>query len=85
MVNIEKHISYWKNGAEEDFEVADQLIRSGKIRHGLFFLHLTLEKISKPMSAATAKISLQDYTILQDLQNCLELPLGRKIPIFLQK
>jgi hypothetical protein len=27
--------------------VADQLIRSGKIRHGLFFLHLTLEKILK--------------------------------------
>jgi len=47
MVNIEKHISYWKNGAEEDFQVADQLIKSGKIRHGLFFLHLALEKILK--------------------------------------
>jgi len=47
MVNIDKHISYWKSSAEEDFQVADQLIRSGKIRHGLFFLHLTLEKILK--------------------------------------
>ncbi len=47
MVNIEKHVSYWKNGAEEDFEVADQLIRSNRIRHGLFFLHLTLEKVLK--------------------------------------
>jgi len=47
MVNIDKHISYWKSGADEDFQVADQLIRSGKIRHGLFFLHLTLEKILK--------------------------------------
>ncbi len=47
MVNIEKHISHWRNGADEDFEVANQLIRSGKIRHGLFFLHLTLEKILK--------------------------------------
>ena len=47
MVNIDKHISYWQGGAEEDFEVADQLIESGKIRHGLFFLHLTLEKILK--------------------------------------
>jgi len=26
MVNIDKHISHWKNGAEEDFEVADHLI-----------------------------------------------------------
>lgn len=47
MVNIDKHISYWKSGAEEDFQVADQLIKSGRIRHGLFFLHLTLEKILK--------------------------------------
>ena len=47
MVNIDKHISHWKNGAEEDFEVADHLIKSGKIRHGLFFLHLSLEKILK--------------------------------------
>ena len=47
MVNIDKHISYWQGGAEEDFEVAGQLIESGKIRHGLFFLHLTLEKILK--------------------------------------
>lgn len=47
MVNIEKHVSYWKNGGEEDLQVADQLIKSGKIRHGLFFLHLALEKILK--------------------------------------
>jgi len=47
MVNINKHISYWKSGAKEDFQVADQLIKSGRIRHGLFFLHLTLEKILK--------------------------------------
>ena len=47
MVNIEKHVLYWRNSAEEDFEAAIQLIGSNKIRHGLFFLHLTLEKILK--------------------------------------
>jgi len=47
VVNVEKHILHWQSGAEEDFEVAIQLIESGKIRHGLFFLHLTLEKILK--------------------------------------
>lgn len=47
MVNIDKHISYWRKGADEDFEVATQLVDSGKIRHGLFFLHLSLEKIIK--------------------------------------
>jgi HEPN domain-containing protein len=47
MVNIEKHISHWRDGAEEDLEVANQLIDSGKLRHGFFFLHLALEKILK--------------------------------------
>lgn len=47
MVNIAKHISYWQNGADEDWDVAIQLIASDKIRHGLFFLHLALEKILK--------------------------------------
>jgi HEPN domain-containing protein len=47
MMDIEKHIAHWLTGAEEDFEVAGQLIQSKKIRHGLFFLHLTLEKILK--------------------------------------
>ncbi|VAW30804.1 hypothetical protein MNBD_CHLOROFLEXI01-5103 [hydrothermal vent metagenome] len=49
MVDIDKHIAHWQNGAAEDFEVAEQLIKSGKVRHGLFFLHLTLEKILKAL------------------------------------
>jgi HEPN domain-containing protein len=49
MVDIDKHIAHWQTGAAEDFEVAEQLIKSGKVRHGLFFLHLTLEKILKAL------------------------------------
>jgi len=67
MVNIDKHISHWRNGAEEDFEVADQLIRSGKIRHGLFFLHLTLEKILK------AHVCLNSGDIAPNLHNLSRL------------
>ncbi|MBF0376358.1 MAG: HEPN domain-containing protein [Desulfamplus sp.] len=47
MVNIEKHIAHWKDGAIEDWDVSKQLINSGKTRHGLFFTHLALEKILK--------------------------------------
>lgn len=47
MVNIDKHILHWQNGAKEDLEVAKQLLASDKIRHGLFFLHLAMEKIIK--------------------------------------
>ena len=40
-------MKYWRNGAAEDREVAQELIVSGRVRHGLFFAHLTLEKLLK--------------------------------------
>jgi HEPN domain-containing protein len=66
MVNIEKHVSYWRNSAEEDFEVAKQLIDSDKIRHGLFFLHLTLEKIIKShVSLSTGDIAPRIHNLVR--------------------
>lgn len=47
MVNIEKQIEHWRTGAKEDLAVALQLVSQGKIRHGLFFAHLSLEKTLK--------------------------------------
>lgn len=47
MIDIEKQITYWSTGAEEDWAVAKNLIADESIRHALFFAHLTLEKILK--------------------------------------
>jgi HEPN domain-containing protein len=47
MVDIDKQIQYWRNGADEDWAVAQELFNSGKIRHGLFIAHLALEKSLK--------------------------------------
>ena len=47
MLDIEKQIKYWCSGAVEDWEVACNLVEQGRIRHGLFFVHLTLEKVLK--------------------------------------
>lgn len=47
MIDINKQIIYWKEGASEDFEVARELILNKRSRHGLFFVHLALEKIIK--------------------------------------
>ncbi len=47
MVDPGKQIVYWRSGAEEDWEVAADLIRLGRLRHGLFFAHLALEKLLK--------------------------------------
>lgn len=46
-MNVEKQVAHWLKSAKEDWEVADQLLQSGKIRHGLFFVHLTVEKTMK--------------------------------------
>ncbi|MDD5090335.1 MAG: HEPN domain-containing protein [Candidatus Wallbacteria bacterium] len=47
MVDIEKQTAYWISGAGEDLEVALKLVSDGRIRHGLFFAHLSLEKYLK--------------------------------------
>ena len=53
MVDIDKQISYWKESADEDWAVAQQLLGSGRTRHGLFFAHLTLEKMLKALVCKT--------------------------------
>ena len=47
MMNILKQTEYWVRNAEEDFEVGSNLIKAGKTRHGLFFVHLAMEKMLK--------------------------------------
>lgn len=45
--NIEKQIQYWKTTALSDFETAEILIDKNKLLQGLFFCHLTIEKLLK--------------------------------------
>lgn len=47
MIDIKNQIAYWCNGAREDWSVAQELVDSGRTRHGLFFAHLALEKLLK--------------------------------------
>jgi HEPN domain-containing protein len=47
MINVQKQIDYWINGAEDDILSADLLIREKRILHGLFFCHLVIEKAIK--------------------------------------
>lgn len=47
MIDIEKQIAYWRDGSVEDWQVAQELIDNGRMRHGLFFAHLSLEKLLK--------------------------------------
>ena len=47
MIDIEKRVAFWRDGAAEDWEVAWELVSSRRVRHGLFFAHLALEKLLK--------------------------------------
>lgn len=47
VIDIDKHVVYWRQGAAEDWAVAHELLANGRIRHGLFFAQLALEKLLK--------------------------------------
>ena len=42
-----EQIKYWLQIAEEDWEVAQELLKSKRYAHTLFFFHLTIEKLLK--------------------------------------
>lgn len=47
MIDADKQSAYWRKGADEDWEAGKELLQNGRIRQGLFFIHLSLEKILK--------------------------------------
>ena len=56
MIDINKQIGYWLQGANSDIETAELLVAGKKNIEGLFFCHLTIEKILK---ALVVKSTLQ--------------------------
>lgn len=55
MENIQKHIEHWSAGANEAIETAEILISKRKILFGLFFYHLSIEKILKALFIKSKK------------------------------
>jgi len=47
MIDLQKQIDYWVKGAEEDLITADLLLKKKRYLHGMFFCHLTIEKVLK--------------------------------------
>ncbi len=47
MIDIEKQITYWRDSALEEWEVANELLMLERTRHALFLAHLALEKMLK--------------------------------------
>jgi HEPN domain-containing protein len=47
VIDIAQQVVYWRDGAREDWAVAQNLIAQDRVRHALFFAHLALEKALK--------------------------------------
>lgn len=47
MVDIDHQVTHWRDGAREEWQVAEELLERGRIRHALFFTHLAVEKALK--------------------------------------
>ncbi|MFP4393446.1 MAG: HEPN domain-containing protein [Desulfohalobiaceae bacterium] len=82
-MDIQKQIVHWQNSATEDLAVAKELIAQKRIRHGLFFGHLALEKILKahvctttndiapPLHNLIRLAELAELSLSADLRNLL--------------
>lgn len=69
-MNVEKQVAHWLASAAEDWDVAEMLLKNGKLLHGLFFIHLTVEKAFK---AAYCKKSGQVPPKIHNLLRLAEL------------
>ena len=80
MINTDKHIEYWKNGAISDFETAELLIDNQKLLHGLFFCHLVIEKAVKAhIVKKTSEIPPKSHNLLLLAQKAeIDLTEGQK-------
>ncbi len=66
MIDIGKQIDHWRNSGVEDWSVAQDLVLRGKIRHGLFFAHLALEKTIKAhVCKATGELASKIHNLVR--------------------
>lgn len=49
MLDINAHVNHLRECSREDWAVALELCGAGRVRHGLFFAHLSLEKLLKAL------------------------------------
>ena len=65
-MEISKQLTYWREGAISDLETAELLIKNRRLLHGLFFCHLTMEKILKAFVVKTTlELPPKSYNLLR--------------------
>lgn len=83
MIDVNKQITYWVNGAEDDLVTAELLIRENRILHGLFFCHLIIEKAIKAHVVKTTEdVAPKSHNLIYLLEKA-ELEMNEENHIFL--
>jgi len=74
-IDVQKQISYWRSGAEEDLAAARALLEKGHLRHALFFAHLGMEKMLK------AHVTRETRSIPPRIHNLVRLAEIARLPL----
>jgi HEPN domain-containing protein len=77
-IDVAKQEAYWRKGAEEDWEVGADLVKRRKTRHGLFFIHLAIEKLLKAHVCRATKEFAPKIHSLSRLAELSGLPFCRE-------
>jgi HEPN domain-containing protein len=78
-VDVEKQVAFWRKEAEEAWETAQDLVeRDRRISFGLFFAHLTLEKIIKAHAWRVRKVAPSKIHNLVRLAEIAEISLDEQ-------
>jgi len=65
MIDIQKQVAYWQNGAIDDLESTKILITNNRLLHGLFLCHLVVEKSIKAIVVkAMNEIAQRSHNLL---------------------
>lgn len=84
-MDIEKQIEYWRRSSQEDFDVARELVAKGRFRHGLFFVHLAVEKALKAhVARVTADVPPKSHNLVR-LAELAELCISDEMSMFLRR
>ncbi|MBF0132639.1 MAG: HEPN domain-containing protein [Magnetococcales bacterium] len=77
-MNIQQHVDYWRKGSDEDAETAAILLEKAKLREGIFFVHLSMEKILKAHITRTTDAPPPKSHNLVQLMQCAGLSLTQE-------
>ena len=85
MIDVPKHIEYWKKSSDEDFAAAKTLLENGHLRHSFFFARLAIEKILKGhVTKKTGDITPRLHNLI-GLAGIAEIKLSPKKEQFLRE